>query len=189
MAPPVNAFSEKNSGADKKAPRQRTRLPMARPGARVLTFLVCFATWIVLSGRFDLFHLALGVIASIIVSIISADILFPVHEFRRFPKMCARFILYLPWLLFKVFEANLKLLYLSFHPRMHEHIDPQIITFQSRVKGNMALLIFANSITLTPGTVTVHVSVLGKYTVHAIDAKSAEALPGRMEQKVEQIFE
>ncbi|MBS3731523.1 MAG: Na+/H+ antiporter subunit E [Desulfobacterales bacterium] len=42
----------------------------------------------------------------------------------------------------------------------------------------MALLIFANSITLTPGTVTVHVSVLGKYTVHAINGKSAETLPG-----------
>ncbi|MFP3980314.1 MAG: Na+/H+ antiporter subunit E [Desulfobacterales bacterium] len=189
MAPPVNAFSDNKPGESKKTTKHRARLPRARPGARVLTFLVCFATWIVLSGRFDLFHLLLGVIASCIVSTISADILFPVHEFRQLPKMSARFILYLPWLLYKVFQANLNILYLTFHPRMHERIDPQIITFQSRVKGNMALLIFANSITLTPGTVTVHVSVLGKYTVHAIDGKSAEALPGRMEQKVEQIFE
>ncbi|MBS3731524.1 MAG: Na+/H+ antiporter subunit E [Desulfobacterales bacterium] len=114
MAPPVNAFSDKKSGANEKASKHRARLP----GARVLTFLVCFATWIVLSGRFDLFHLALGVIASCIVSTISADILFPVHEFRHLPKMFARFILYLPWLLYKIFQANLNVLHLSFHPRM-----------------------------------------------------------------------
>jgi multicomponent Na+:H+ antiporter subunit E len=52
----------------------------------------------------------------------------------------------------------------------------------------MALLIFANSITLTPGTVTIHVSVLGKFTVHAIDGKSARSLPGVMEKKIENIF-
>ncbi len=158
-------------------------------GARVMTFLICFVTWIILSGRFDLFHLGLGVIASFIVAAISADIMFPAFHFRSWPGMWAGFIRYLPWLLYQIFMANLHVLYLVCHPRMKELIDPRIITFQSRLKGDMARLIFANSITLTPGTVTVHVSVLGKYTVHAIDEKSSQALPGEMEKKVEKIFQ
>ncbi|MGM0452422.1 MAG: Na+/H+ antiporter subunit E [Thermodesulfobacteriota bacterium] len=163
-------------------------LPAARPGARVLTFLICFVTWIILSGRFDLFHLVLGVIASLIVALISADIMFAAARFRSLPRMWTGFVCYLPWLLFQILMANLHILYLVFHPRMKQKINPRIITFQSRLKGDMALLIFANSITLTPGTVTVHVSVLGKYTVHAIDEKSSQALPGTMEEKVEKIF-
>jgi len=159
-----------------------------RIGAKILTFVVCFATWIVLSGRFDAFHLMLGVLSSAIVAWISGDLLFPVVQYKNLPKMAAGFITYIPWLLYQVFLANLHVLYLTFHPRMKELIDPQVVTFQSRLKGDMALLIFANSITLTPGTVTIYVSVLRKFTVHAIDAKSAAALPGRMEAKIEQIF-
>ncbi len=164
------------------------RLPEASKGARLLTFLVCFATWIILSGRFDPFHLGLGLIASCIVALISADMLFPAPRFKSLPRRWAGFIKYLPWLIYQVFLANLHILYLTFHPRMKELIDPRIIIFQSRLKGNLALLIFANSITLTPGTVTVHVSVLGKYTVHAIDDECARSLPGTMEEKVEKIF-
>jgi len=46
------------------------------------------------------------------------------------------------------------------------------------------LFIFANSITLTPGTVTIDVSVHGDYMVHAIDKPSGESLPGEMEERV-----
>jgi len=185
---PSTEPSNREKQKEKTSAGKSNWLPKARPAARILTFLICFVTWIILSGRFDLFHLALGVIASIIVALISADIMFPALHFRPLPKMWAGFIRYLPWLLYQVFLANLHVLHLTFHPRMKELIDPQIITFQSQLKGDMALLIFANSITLTPGTVTVHVSVLGKYTVHAIDGKSAIGLPGVMEEKVEKIF-
>ena len=48
----------------------------------------------------------------------------------------------------------------------------------------MSLFIFANSITLTPGTITVFVSITGEFAVHVIDEKSGEALPGEMEERV-----
>ncbi|MDH3827011.1 MAG: Na+/H+ antiporter subunit E [Desulfobacterales bacterium] len=47
---------------------------------------------------------------------------------------------------------------------------------------------FANSITLTPGTVTVNVSVMGKFRVHCIDEKSARSLPGEMEKRIAKVF-
>ena len=173
----------------KKFANSRQWWQEVRMGAKVMTFCVCFATWIVLSGRFDAFHLLLGAVSSIVVAAVSSDLLFPEISSKALPKIVVGFISYIPWLLAQVFFANLHLLYLTFHPRMKELIDPQVITFQSRLKGDMALLIFANSITLTPGTVTIYVSILKNFTVHAIDAKSAAALPGRMEDRIEKIFQ
>ena len=60
-------------------------------------------------------------------------------------------------------------------------IDPEIIEFKSGLKSELALLTFANSITLTPGTITVFVSIYGDFKVHAIDRPSGAALPGEME--------
>jgi multicomponent Na+:H+ antiporter subunit E len=77
---------------------------------------------------------------------------------------------------------------LVFHPRMMELIDPRIIKFRSRLKGELALVTFANSITLTPGTITVYVTDYGDFEVHVIDEPSAESLPGDMENKIAKIF-
>ncbi len=52
----------------------------------------------------------------------------------------------------------------------------------------MSLFIFANSITLTPGTITVYVSINGRYTVHVIDKQSGTALPGEMEERVRRLM-
>ena len=91
---------------------------------------------------------------------------------------------YIPWLLYEIFLANLHILYLVFHPRMMELIDPKIIRFRSKLKKDFSLVTFANSITLTPGTITVYVSIDGNFHVHAIDKKSGDALPGEMEDRV-----
>ncbi|MDZ7832794.1 MAG: Na+/H+ antiporter subunit E [Desulfobacterales bacterium] len=181
----VSTPKDASAASEPEKGRRPRRVPFT---ARFLTFLVCMITWIILSGRFDLFHLILGVIASCIVAAISADMLFPSPRMEVLPRVWLGFIRYLPGLLYQIFLANLHLLYLTFHPRMKELINPQVITFQSKLKDDMALLIFANSITLTPGTVTLYVSVLSKYTVHAIDSKSAAGLPGDMEKRVEAIF-
>lgn len=154
----------------------------------LLTFLFAMATWVVLSGKFDPFHLSLGVFSSALVAYLSADLLFPSSEFKGFWRTTVRFFLYLPWLMYQVMLANLHVLYLVFHPRMMDLIDPEIIRFNSKLKKDMSLLIFANSITLTPGTITVYVSIYGDYTVHAIDKQSGEALPGDMETRVGRVF-
>ena len=154
----------------------------------VITFLICFATWIVLSGRFDFFHLGLGVIACSIVASLSGTILISRRGLEKLPGQWLGFILYVPWLLYQVLLANLHVMYLVFHPRMIELIDPRIIRFRSRLKRPMSLFIFANSITLTPGTITVYVSITGEYAVHVIDEQSATSLPGDMEERVARLM-
>jgi len=154
----------------------------------LLTFLIMFGLWILLSGRFDIFHLSLGVISCLIVAFFSGDLLFPELKTKGLLRSWVRFIKYIPWLLYQIFVANLHLMYLTFHPRMMELIDPKIVKFKSRLKGDLSLVTFANSITLTPGTITVYVSIDGDFKVHAIDKKSSEGLPGEMEDRIIRVF-
>lgn len=104
------------------------------------------------------------------------------------PGEWLRFIRYTPWLIYQVFLANFHLLYLIFHPRMHDLIEPKIFNFQSKLRSDISLVTLANSITLTPGTITVYVSSDGEFSVHAIDEISRQGLPGEMEARVARVF-
>jgi len=178
----VNTFGENPAGSPEH--------PAPRPVfSRFLTFIVLICLWVILSGKFDLFHMSLGLISCAIVSIISGDLLFPESRTRGFFRHGMRVIGYVPWLLYQVVLANLHVLYLVFHPRMMDLIDPQIIRFDSTLKKELSLVTFANSITLTPGTITMYVSVNGAFQVHAIDKKSGEPLPGEMEKRIARAFE
>lgn len=172
-------------------PPRKSFRPFSMSISFIFTFLIMFGIWIVLSGRFDTFHLLLGVLSSLIIAWASSDFLLPDLAARNawnMPRLWLRFIGYIPWLLYQILIANLHIMYLALHPRMMSLIDPRIIEFKTQLTGNMAQTTLANSITLTPGTITVSVSVMGNVTVHAIDQKSAAGLPGEMETRVTEVF-
>ena len=155
-------------------------------GPYAVTFFIMFGVWVVLSGKFDPFHLSLGIISCAIVAYLSADLLRP--SMRGLVILLVRWVPYLLWLMKEIFKANLHVTYLVFHPRMMDLIDPRIVKFRSKLEGDLALVTFANSITLTPGTITVNVSPDGDFKVHAIDKASGEPLPGEMEARVAKAF-
>ena len=167
----------------------------ANPGSKrfgstfFLSFGVLFVLWVVFSGRFDLFHITLGVISCFIVALFCRDFLFTtVAPGGSIFFLWLRLIGYIPWLLYQIFRANLHVLYLVLHPRMMDLIDPHIIEFDTRLKSDYARTTFANSITLTPGTITVAVTVLGIFNVHCIDVESGKPLPGEMEDRIAKVF-
>ena len=178
----ANSFGGKPGGPSEHPPQK----PFF---SRILTFIALLCLWVILSGKFDLFHMSLGLISCAVVSVFSGDLLFPESRTKGLFGHVWRVINYAPWLLYQVILANLHVLYLVFHPRMMELIDPQIIRFDSTLKKEISLVTFANSITLTPGTITIYVSVNGAFQVHAIDKKSGESLPGEMEKRVASAFE
>ncbi len=154
----------------------------------IFTFIIMLAVWIILSGKLDLFHISLGVISSILVSYFSAEMLFPEAKISFLLKTWLGLLGYLPWLIYQIFLCNLHLVYLVFHPRLKEVINPQIVTFKSKLENDIALVTIANSITLTPGTNTIYLSLYGDFTVHAIDDASIEGIPGELETKAKKIF-
>ncbi len=156
----------------------------------ILIFLILMATWLVLSGQFDAFHIALGVISAAFVTIFSGDMLFLRRERGMGDRLVEAFRIvgYLFWLLWEIFVANVHVFYLAVHPRSRAMMDPQLVRFKTRLKTDFAKYIFTNSITLTPGTVTI--SIEGdEFLVHAISRKTAESLPGVMEVRVAAAFE
>ena len=146
-----------------------------------------FLLWIVLSAKFEPLLLSLGLISSFLVSFFFYDLLFPNFTFHQFAQGY-RFTKYIPWLIFEIIKANFHLLYIVFHPRMKDLIGPHIIIFKTNLKSDISITTMANSITLTPGTITVSADSDGVFRVHAIDKETAEALPGKMLDKVIKIF-
>ncbi|MGQ9532177.1 MAG: Na+/H+ antiporter subunit E [Desulfotomaculales bacterium] len=150
-----------------------------------LTAVTMFSFWILLSGHFDPLLLLLGVVSSLLVARWSHDLLLSEVNVQRGARRIWRFIKYCPWLLWQIVLANLNLLYLTLHPKMP--ISPRVITFDSGLKTEVAIVILANSITLTPGTVTVE-GTREEFVVHAIDSASAEGLlKGVMQARVKHI--
>ena len=130
----------------------------------------------------------MGLISSALVAAISGDLMFGSRQPKGVFSLWLRLAGYVPWLIVQIFAANLHVMVLVFHPRMMELINPKIIKFDSRLKGDYARMLLANSITLTPGTITVDVTALGRFSVHCIDNPSGQALPGKMETKIAAVF-
>ena len=155
----------------------------------IITFIIMLGFWFLFSGRFDLFHILMGVVSCLFVSAISNQLLFHKVLPSGLLKIWLKFAAYLPWLFNQIFMANLHVLYLSFHPKMMDLINPKIIEFDSRLKSDVSRTTFANSITLTPGTITIYAGIMGEFAVHCIDDKSGQDLPGEMESKIAKVFD
>ena len=153
----------------------------------ILTFVFMFATWIILSGHFEPLLIGLGLLSSLAVAWFFHDLLFAgagVRDIGVFVRFCR----YMPWLIVEIVKANFHMLYLVFHPRMHQMIDPHIIQFQTNLTSDIAITTLANAVTLTPGTVTITASADGGFRVHAIDRQSAQGLPGEMQDRVARVY-
>ena len=150
------------------------------------TALILFAFWILLSGQFDSFHLTLGAVCSIIVAYLYHDLLFANVRVGDMRVVAWRFISYIPWLLYQIFMSNIHVASLVLRPKMP--IDPQVLTFKTKLETDIACVTLANSITLTPGTITMDIRD-GVYYVHALSKKVADDLKaGEMEDRVAHIF-
>lgn len=146
-----------------------------------------FMFWILLSGFFDKMHLSLGIICSAIIAFFSHDLLIPsVESVNMALKKAVNFIRYIPWIIYQIVLANIDVAYRILHPKMP--IDPKIITFKTKLRSDLSLTTLANSITLTPGTITVDIKD-GIYYVHAVATKPADdLLSGEMENRVANVY-
>ena len=154
----------------------------------VVTFCIMFLFWLILSGFFDAFHLITGGICSAIVTLISHDLLVKGKGEKMLSKSC-RLLLYIPWQLWQIVLANVDVAYRVLHPKMP--IDPLVIEFETSLRGDFSLATLANSITLTPGTITIFVEPgRGKFWVHALAKEHAHAHleDKKMQRKVAHVF-
>jgi multicomponent Na+:H+ antiporter subunit E len=153
------------------------------PKQFIANTLALFSVWLVLSGQYDPLHVILGFMVSCGVAWLNTG--YPHSPFHNFPW--GRQILYAPWLFLRIVESSLHLAKLILSPGLP--IKPKLITYRSHLQHQGAIVLLGNSITLTPGTITVEVNG-NEFVVHAIDEAAANDLTsGRMEEKMAWVFE
>ena len=147
-----------------------------------LKALALFAFWILLSGSFEWIHLGLGLLCSFLVAWLNSGHSPFVPKFG----LWLRIFLYLPWLFYKIIQSSLHLSKLILHPSLP--ISPRLISVDSKLRHHAAVVLFGNSITLTPGTITAEVDG-NKLIVHSMDKALSDDLESKqMESKIAEIF-
>ena len=158
---------------------------LPRPVSSEFLFLktmALFVFWVLLSASFEWIHLSLGLICSFAVAWLNSGHSPFIPKFR----VWSRVLFYLPWLFYKIIQSSLHLTKLILHPALP--IDPKLISVESKLNHHAAVVLFGNSITLTPGTITAEID-RNKLIVHAIDKISAEDFESnQMESKIAYIF-
>lgn len=150
------------------------------------TTVILFAFWMLLSGKFDAFHLTLGAICCALVAYLFHDLLFANVRVGDMRVVAGRFIAYIPWLIQQILLANIHMVSLVVRRRMP--IDPRVVKFKTKLETDISCVTLANSITLTPGTITMDIKD-GVFYVHAVSQKVADELnAGDMEDRVAHIF-
>jgi len=166
------------------------------PGVTQLArFIILYGLWILLSGKWDFEYLVLGLISCGLVVYMTRRLASSLespgyeplpHEWRWLGKTVLRFLCYLPWLLFQIVVSNLQVAYCILHPKLP--IAPSLFRFRSSLTKEVPQLLLAQSITLTPGTITVDMS-RGDFLVHSlVDSRSQIVGKGGMQERVSAVF-
>ena len=95
--------------------------------------------------------------------------------------------LYSFWLLKEIVIANIHVFYLAMIPGGMKHMDPEMVKIKVGLKSDAARYVLANSITLTPGTVSVKMEA-DELLVHSISRTTTEGLEGDMEKRIAKVF-
>lgn len=165
---------------------------------RLIYFILAFLVWILVTwpfanGRLELQVVAAGLIASFLVAMLFHDILPKEHHVFVSPTRVFWLLVYVPVFFYYVVRANLDVVYRALHPAMP--IKPGIVKIKTNLKTDSAITALANSITLTPGTLTVDLTDDGYLYVHWINVKSEDVeqatqlISQRFEWFLHKIFE
>jgi multicomponent Na+:H+ antiporter subunit E len=138
-----------------------------------VTFLLLFIFWLILSQRFEPLYIISGIVCSAIVAFLSHPLLFKAGIGHGAAKRSILFIVYCFYLLYQILVASLDVVYRVWHPDMP--IDPGFIEYESSLITDGGKTALANSITLTPGTITLDI-VGEKYTIHELLPKAASSI-------------
>lgn len=146
-----------------------------------------FAFWLVLTGSFTPVDLVLGALLALVLGVWGARVLWPEDSPALSPRQALRFVLFVPHLLLSVLMAALQVAEVVLDPRMP--IEPRLMRHRTSFTRPASRVLFANSITLTPGTITVDVED-DTFCIHCLAERFADEIAtGELEDRVTRVFE
>ena len=150
----------------------------------LLLFVLLFIVWLLLSGHYTSPLMTYGALscAGIVLLVRHLGILdeeaLPVH-------LSLRWLVYAPWLMKEIVLSNIAVAKVILTPGLPIH--PRMIRLTASQSSDVSRVIYANSITLTPGTVTLDVRG-SEFLVHSLTSDSAEGLlSGEMDRRVSRV--
>ncbi len=123
--------------------------------SRIILFLFGFMVWVGLSWPPDNQHIAIGIVVALFIAYMTGDMFVSRPHIFKHPSRYLWFLYYMPVFLWECFKANIDVAYRVMHPLVP--IKPGIVKVKTNLKTDTALTFLANSITLTPGTLSVDV--------------------------------
>lgn len=148
----------------------------------VSTFLVLFAFWLLLSGFFTAFLMVAGAITALAVVLFSRRMDIVDHEGHPVHLAPRALLVYWPWLIKEITKSTWQVSTIILQPSLP--ISPTLIRVPTTQKTDVGRTVYANSITLTPGTISVEVG-RDEFLVHALTQSSARELAtGEMDRRV-----
>ncbi len=155
-----------------------------------LFFISLLIVWILLAG-IDQQEIIIGAIVSLLLTIIFFSKATIFSEFNLNPKAIFYFLIYIFVFSWELIKSNLDVAFRVIHPTIP--INPGIVKVKTKLKSRLGRTILANSITLTPGTLTVETN--GEdYYIHWIDVTSddiegaTKQIVSKFEKYLEVIF-
>ncbi len=146
------------------------------------TFVVLYGFWLLLSGYFTAFLLSAGAGSALAALLLSRRMGIVDREGHPLHLIWRALFSYWPWLAKEIIKSAWDVTRRVLHPQLP--ISPTLARFRPSQQTELGLVIHANSITLTPGTISVEVG-RSEFLVHALTAEGAAALAGsEMDRRV-----
>lgn len=166
----------------------------------VIQFFLLMGVWLLLSGHYDFFHISMGVLSSVAVVALHwrlrkyyfyheeiAETTAKLKDIAPTRLRYGRVLFYIPWLIWQIVIASLQVAAVVLNPKMP--INPSILRFKTKLPSMSAKVILGNSITLTPGTITIRIEK-DEFLVHALmDASSTGIIDGSLPGEVAKLYE
>ena len=162
--------------------------------SRIILFILGLFVWFLLSWPPDLQHLLVGVLVAGFVAFMTGDMFVQRPHLFTHIKRYFWFAYYLPLFIWECIKANIDVAYRVSHPDLPIH--PGIVKVKTTLRSETGLTFLANSITLTPGTLSVDIDQeKGFLYIHWIDVKdkdierATKIIIERFEKILRRIFE
>jgi multicomponent Na+:H+ antiporter subunit E len=141
------------------------------------------ALWLLLSGHYTPLLIGFGVGSCVLVVLLSWRM--GIVDREGVPvQLLPRLLVYLPWIAKEVFLANVDVAKRILTPARKPDLSPRLFDVPTSQSSDLGRVLYANSITLTPGTVSIRVYGT-RITVHAIADEVADGLSeGEMDRRV-----
>lgn len=150
-------------------------------------FLLFFLAWVIFNGRITMEIVIFGlVIAAAVLAFVCKFMDYSIEKEKKFYGKFLFLIKYAFLLIKEIIVANMAVIQMIWTQK--EVVEPIIVQFRTNLKTDLARVILANSITLTPGTITIALED-DEYTVHCLDKSLAEGMEDSVFVKMLEEFE